>query len=148
MVAFFDLDLKQIARLGRDYPWPQPSSCPQCGRPKPWGHGFVTMFFSHFAHALLFRRYRCPACGGVIRLRPTGHLPRHQSEMATIRNTLSFRLQHGRWPPGTVTNRARHWLAALKRNAFAAFGLSGRSDPMDAFDRLLALGRVPVSRAV
>jgi hypothetical protein len=47
-----------------------------------------------------------------------------------------------------VTNRARHWIAALKRQALALWGMQGADDLMRAFDRLLAMGRVPVSRTI
>ena len=68
--------------------------------------------------------------------------------MATIRATLAARIRTGRWPRASVTNRARHWLAALKRHALAVWGIPGVDDLMVAFDGLLAMGRVPVSRAI
>jgi len=106
------------------------------------------MIFEGFATALKIRRYRCPMCGCIIRLRPRGYFTRHQSDTATIRAALSYRLATGRWPAGCVANRARHWLASLKRNALAVLGLPALADLMTAFDRLIELGRVPVSRAV
>ena len=148
MIIFLVLDLKQIALNSRDYPWPQPDCCGRCCHPKLWGHGFVPMIFEGFAQALQMRRYRCPKCGCVIRVRPEGFFSRHQSDVATIRRTLEHRIAAGRWPRGGVTNRARHWLAALKRHALAVWGLAALDDLMAAFDRLLAKGRVPVSRAV
>jgi len=39
-------------------------------------------------------------------------------------------------------------MAALKRNALALLGLPAMADLMAAFDRLISMGRVPVSRAV
>jgi len=94
------------------------------------------------------RRYRCPKCGCIIRLRPEGYFARHQSDTATIRGALSQQLATGCWPSGCVANRARHWLEALKRNALALLGLPAKADLMTAFDRLVSMGRVPVSRAV
>jgi len=148
MIAFFDLDLNQIARCGPDYPWPCPCACGRCGHPKVWGHGLVLTIIEGFAKALKIRRYRCPMCGCIIRLRPKGYFRRHQTDTVTIRRTLSHRLDKGRWPTGCIANRARHWLRALKRNALAVCGLAGLDDLMAAFDRLTDLGRVPVSRAV
>jgi hypothetical protein len=148
MIAFFDLNLKQIAKDGRNYPWPRPSDCVRCGHPKVWGHGFVRMIIEGVAKALEMRRYRCPKCVCVIRLRPTEYFPRHQTDKATIRRTLAHRLEYNRWPTGCITSRARHWLRALKRNAMAVLGMPGRLNLMAAFDLLLEMGRVPVRRAV
>jgi hypothetical protein len=148
MIAFFDLDLNEIAKSSGDYPWPCPCACGRCGHPKVWGHGLVAMIFEGFATALKIRRYRCPMCGCIIRLRPTGYFTRHQSETTTICGTLSYRLATGRWPAGCVANRARHWLASLRRNALAVFGIPALADLMAAFERLIEMGRVPVSRAI
>jgi len=148
MIATFDLDLKRIASCGLDYPWPRPSQCGRCEHHCVWGHGFVLMNFAGFSDALMIRRYRCPACGCVIRLRPCGYFRRHQSPTATIRRALACRLSTGRWPSDCVTNRGRHWLTALKRNALAILSIPWQRDLMAAFERLIALGRVPVSRAI
>jgi hypothetical protein len=148
MIAFFDLDLNQIATDTKKYLWPRPDDCGRCGHDKVWGHGFVLMIITGFAKALSMRRYRCPKCGCIIRVRPKGHFKHHQTGAAEIRLILAQRLSTGRWPPDCVTNRARHWLKALKRNVLAVFGLEMQNDPLTAFDRLIDLGRIPVSRAV
>jgi hypothetical protein len=106
------------------------------------------MIIEGFAKALEMRRYRCPMCGRLIRLRPTEYFPRHQTDKATIRRTLVHRLENNRWPLGCVASRAGHWLRALKRNAMAVLGLPGLDDLMTAFDRLVSMGRVPVRRTV
>jgi hypothetical protein len=148
MIAFFDLDLNQIAYGSGDYRWPCPDACTRCGHNKVWGHGRVPTIIEGFVAALMIRRYRCPMCGCIIRLRPTGYFQRHQSDAATIRRTLAHRLVSGCWPPGCRCSRARHWLLALKRQALAVLGVPALADLIAAFDRLIALGRVPVSRAV
>jgi hypothetical protein len=147
MILFTDVDLKRIDRRGRDYPWPRPGRC-KCGSTKLWGHGFVLMCFAGFARALEKRRYRCAVCGCVVRLRPKGYFPRVQTDCATVRHTLRHRIHTGSWPTGTATSRARHWLAALKRNALAILDVTWCKDLMAAFDRLVALGRVPVRRTI
>ncbi len=148
MIAFFDLDLNQIAQGSRNYPWPCPGACGRCGHSRLWGHGLVAMLIEGFAAPLMIRRYRCPMCGCIIRLRPKGYFKRHQSSTAAIRHSLAHRLAVGRWPPGGSGSRARHWLRALKRRALAVLGVPALCDLIAAFDRLLGLGLVPVSRAV
>jgi hypothetical protein len=145
MLLHVCLDLKKIAKLGRNYPWPRPSSC-RCGNRMVWGHGFVQAYFIGFAHALEMRRYRCPLCGCVIRLRPKGYFPRIQTDRAGIREAIVFRLRLGVWPPGSRANRCRHWLFALKRNAVLMLGITWCNRLTAAFDRLVAMGCVPVLR--
>jgi phage terminase large subunit GpA-like protein len=67
MIAFFELDLNEIDRSARDYVWPRPEACPDCGHRKVWLHDFVKMIFNGFDRPLQMRRYRCPACGCVIK---------------------------------------------------------------------------------
>jgi len=147
MLLFACLDLKHIEQCGRDYLWPRPEQC-QCGHRKVWGHGFVLMCFAGFAQPLEIRRYRCPVCGCVIRLRPKGYFPRVQTDSATVRCCLLQRIQTRCWLPPIPGNRARHWLAALKRNAAVILDFTWCKDLMAAFDRLVALGRVPVRRTI
>jgi len=147
MILPIDLDLKKISQLGKNYPWPRPSSC-RCGNPMVWGHGFVQVCFAGFSQPLDIRRYRCPVCGCVIRLRPKGYFTRIQSAAADIRCILDVRITTGFWPAGTITNRCRHWLAALKRNAVIILGIGYSRHLIAAFDRLSAMGRVPVCRTI
>jgi len=141
------LDLKQIYQSARDYCWPRPLSC-RCGSPTVWGHGFVLVCFSGFSRPLKMRRYRCPLCGCVIRLRPIGYFPRVQTAEQVVRRTLDFRIATGFWPVGTITNRCRHWLAALKKNAIVILGIAWGKDLMAAFDELIGRGRVPIRRTI
>jgi len=141
------LDLKKIAQSARDYCWPRPSSC-RCGNPTVWGHGFVTVCFSCFSHPLEIRRYRCPLCGCVIRLRPKGYFPRIQTAEATVRRLLNCRITTGYWPACAITNRCRHWLAALKKNAIVILGIAWTKSLMAAFDELCSMGRVPIRRTI
>ena len=141
------LDLKEIFLFPREYRWPRPERC-CCGSATVWGHGFVLMIFEGFSHPLEMRRYRCPVCGCVMRLRPETHFSRIQSKIEDVRHVLVHRLETGRWPPGCIRNRARHWLRALRRNTLALLGLSWRHWLVAGFDHLIGLGRVPVSRSI
>jgi hypothetical protein len=113
-----------------------------------WGHGFVLVCFAGFSHPLKIRRYRCPLCGCVIRLRPKGYFPRIQTAEATIRRMLTCRIGTGYWPADATTNRCRHWLAALRRNAIVILGIAWRKDLMAAFNALCSMGRVPIRRTL
>ena len=147
MILPINLDLKKISQLGKNYRWPRPRSC-NCGNPMVWGHGFVLVCFAGFSHPLVIRRYRCPLCRCVIRLRPKGYFARIQTAAAQIRCILGVRISTGCWPEGTKTNRCRHWLAALKRNTVVILGIGWSRHLMAAFDRLFDMGRVPVCRTI
>jgi len=140
--------LKDIYEKGRDYLWPRPEVCPCCKQTKPWGHGFVLAYFDGFTSGLLLRRYRCPQCGCVIRLKPQGYLERFQSSIQTIRSTIDDLLKNNRCPSGVCRTRQAHWLKALKRKIVAYLGDELRHDPLAAFDRLIVMGKIPVSRSI
>ena len=146
MIRFVDALLKDIFQMERDYPWERPDRCPCCGNWKVWGHGFVSAFFHGFGCAIWLRRYRCPACGCIIRLRPISHFSRFQSSRHTIRSTLLHRIKTGKWPPGSYKSRQRHWLGNLKRQMRA--WLNWETGLTEAFDLLLDQGRVPITGSI
>ena len=103
--------------------------------------------FDGYNKALPLKRYRCPCCGCVIRLRPSSHLSRFQAPTQKIKSTLSIRVRTGRWPPGASRQRSGHWLRSLKRKSFYLFGFRSGEGLMKAFDYLLLSGVNPVSRS-
>jgi hypothetical protein len=115
---------------------------------KLWGHGFVLAYFDDIAGGVYLRRYRCPGCRCVVRLRPIGYFARIQASIETIRESLWQRLHKGRWPTGSSGSRQRHWFKALIRNSVAFLGHAWGSRLLEAFDRLICMGIIPVSRAI
>ena len=146
MILSVQVKLNEIYRLGRHFHWAKPECCPRCHSGRLWGHGFVAACFDGFCRQLWLRRFRCPDCCCIIRMKPSGYFARFQATIDTIRGCLLTRLRGARWPKGPATSRQRHWLAALKRKSLAFFGIG--LDLMDAFDRLLKKQLVPVSRAI
>jgi hypothetical protein len=113
-----------------------------------WGHGYVAAYFDGFSEALFLRRYRCPDCGCVYRLRPAGYFRRFQATAACIRASISRRLLQGRWNPGLPRSRQRHWLAGLVRQVRFHLGPSWQGDLPAAFDLLAGQGVAAVSRSI
>ena len=146
MILFVDVDLKEVSLLGKKYPWRKPQMCPCCLQSHVWGHGFCGTFFEGFFNAVLLRRFRCPACGCVMKCRPRSHFTRIQTAIETVRSYLAGRIETGRWPGNP--ERGRYWLRALKRQVLAHMGLGWRNRLLEAFDRLCGLGIVPVSRSI
>ena len=148
MIIFVFAELKEILKKQRDYPWPRPDVCACCRASKVWGHGFVLAYFDGFATGIYIRRYRCPGCGCVIRLRPRGYFRRIQASIRTIRKSLYERIVKGRYLPGVSRSRQRHWLNGLVRNTTAHLGNTWTNRLMEAFERLLDMGKVPESSSV
>jgi hypothetical protein len=148
MVIFFPVILKELFHLGRQYPFPKPEKCPRCRSPRLWGHGYVEAFFDGFAQALLLRRYRCPECGCVIRLRPKGYFTRFQSSIFTIRSSIEQKIKTGRWLVGLSRTRQRHWYRSLVKRIKAYLTDTWDKGVVAGFDYFLVKGHVPVSRAI
>ena len=88
MIIFIPVVLKTILKEGKKYSWPRPERCPRCDRYKVWGHGYVLSIFDGFIHSLWLKRYRCPQCHCIIKLRPAGYFKRFQASINTIRTSI------------------------------------------------------------
>jgi hypothetical protein len=124
IVLFVKACVKKILEQGRSFLWPRPGTCPRCGSVRLWGHGFVPAYFDEVPELVWLKRYRCPACRAVIRLRPQGYWSRFQASVEAIRQSLSRKLGHGRWDPGLPRSRQRHWLKGLLRQVGLHLGSS------------------------
>ena len=141
-------NLKEIEEKGRHYQWSRPDRCLRCMGSHLWGHGFVESWFDGCMGALLLRRYRCPLCGCVIKLKPKGYFKRFQATIEIIRFHIAERLETGKWPLDCSSARCRHWLRALKRQTMAHLGIVWMRRLPQAFDRITQMGKVPVSRSI
>ena len=150
MINFVNVILKDLFAKNRNYPWKRPA-CPKCNRWKVWVHEYVPRLFDGFDEPLLLKVYRCPDCGCIIRMHPKSHFSRFQSPIDTIRSSLDHRLTHGKWPSGQShpsTARMRHWLRNLKKQTRAHLTERWKAGLIGAFQRLMELGKTPVSRAI
>jgi len=144
MIIPVSVILNDIFQQGRKFNWKKPAKCPRCHSVRVWGHGFVAAFFDGFGESLWLRRYRCPDCKCILRMKPEGYFRRFRVPIATVRTCLRDRLSNGPWLWSLSKSRQRHWLSALKRKAAAFFGMG--TDLMSAFDKLMRRGQIPVSR--
>ncbi len=148
MIIFFWIDLKELYKKGRAYPWKRPGKCPHCGSYRLWGHGFVLAYFDGFINALILKRYRCPDCGKVFRCRPVVYFPRFQASVDTIPTSISSKAINGKWLRGISGTRRRHWYMALLRHIKAFLGNTWKNGVIRGFDALLSMGIVPVTRCI
>lgn len=148
MILFCSLNLNKLYKKGRNYPWEKPVSCPHCGSCRLWGHGFVLAFFDGFIDALFLKRYRCPDCKTVFRVRPEGYFSRFQASINTIRASIESKSVHKKWLRKISRTRQYHWYRALTRHVKAYFGNIWQHSEVIAFDTLLSKGIVPVTRSI
>jgi len=148
MIVSVLVSIKEIVAKGRDFPWPRPAVCPRCDGNRVWGHGFVSAFFDGFVDGVLLRRYRCPDCHCVLRLRPSGFFKRFQASIKTIRDCIFYRLKDSRWPKAMSHTRQGHWLRSLYRKTLAYFGQRWKDRLLEGFDYLIRMDEIPVSRRI
>ena len=142
-----DVCVKKIFEQGKFFIWPRPPNCPRC-HGRIWGHGFVEAFFDGFSQALFLRRYRCPDCRLILRLRPQEYWPRFQASIFAISVSLTHRLRFHRWPPFLSRQRQGHWLRSLIRQVRWHLGVGWEGDLIQALQLLWDRGIVPVRRAI
>lgn len=148
MIIFVKFKLKEIFAKGKKYPWPRPSLCLRCESSHLWGHGHVASYFDGFHQPIYLKRYRCPVCGCVIKLKPAGYFKRFQASIDTIRSSIDSRLKNGCWLTAISRSRQNHWFKALQRKIKAYLGNQCNLQVLSAFDFLMAQGQNPVSRAI
>jgi len=105
-------------------------------------------YFDGFNDPLPLRRYRCPVCGTVIRMRPKGYLSRFQAPIETIRSSIISKQSKGRWLKTVSRTRQLHWLKALRRRMAAFFGNLCPYDLIGVFNYFLTSGMNPVTRSI
>lgn len=147
MVLPCEVDIKELIRLNRDYPWKKPPYCPRC-QGGLWWHGFVLAYFSTSDDAVFLRRLRCPGCGAVHRLRPKTHWRRFQTPIQAIRESIAHRVKTERWRPELPRSGQRQWWRRLGRLVKTILGVSFAESLLAGFDALLTLGFIPVSRTI
>lgn len=139
-----DIDVNQLAILGKKYLWQKPSACPRCGG-HLWWHGFVLAYPACLAEAVFFRRLLCPHCRSVHRLRPKSYWRRFQSSVATIEQVIAHRQNNGRWSPDLPRPRQRQWWRRLQKKSLLCLGLSFVGSLFDSFLTLIEAGAIPVN---
>ncbi len=148
MIIFFSAILNEIFLFGRDYSWPKPEHCPRCNSCRVWGHGFFTACFDGYNCPLLLKRYRCPDCKCIMRLRPEGYFKRFQAPIAAIRSSILSKVWSGKWVDDIDRNRQCHWHRALLKRIRAYLTNKWRKGIVAGFDYLLGLGQIPVCRSL
>ena len=146
MIMSIPVDFNLLLNLKKNYPWPRPDHCSNCNNPNLWGHGFVDTFFDCEKFALPLKRYRCPNCGNVIKLKPQGYFNRFHATIDTIRESISSLAITGKYITGITYQRQYRWLTALIRHATARYKLC--ANLTQVFEKMIAGGKIPVCRTI
>lgn len=148
MILSLCVSIKEIFEQGRDLPWHRPKTCPQSRGDRIWGHGFVGALFDGFVQQVLLRRWRCPDCRCVLRVRLGGYFDRFQAPIESNRTSIAYRLKTGRWPPARSRSRQGHWLKSLLLQIEAHLKTEQVSGPIEGFYSLIDKGIIPVCRSI
>jgi hypothetical protein len=146
LVLSVKIDVNDLARQGRDFPWHKPSACPHCGL-SLWWHGFVLAYFATVIEAVFLRRLYCPHCQSVHRLRPSGYWQRFRSSEQEIFEAMDHRTHKKRWRPDLPRSRQRQWWRRLGRLIRSVLGVSFVGSMLQGFSQLIRQGLIPVSSA-
>lgn len=148
MIIIIPVSIKEILKQGENFTWPRPRGCPCCQNYTVWGHGYVWAYFDEAKDGIYLRRWRCPVCKSVHRMKPAGYFPRFWASIDNIRESLEHRLTKGVFSAVFSATRQRHWLKALIRNVIGRLGLKYLEDLLKGFDLLLEMGVIPVGRCI
>jgi len=148
MIIKVKADIKNILKLGKKYKWQKPARCHHCNEPTLWGHGFVLSFFDGFDQGVYLKRYRCPYCHTVFKLKPYGYFNRFQANIKRILSSILNRVYKGRYLPGLSWSRQHFWFTALKRNIAAYLSNTWSQGVIAGFVKLVRVGKIPVTRSI
>ena len=148
MILKIKADIKQIFKLGKKFKWQKPVKCSQCNEATLWGHGFVLSFFDGFSQGLYLKRYRCPYCHTVFKLKPQGYFNKFQADKKLIFLSIVNRVYKNRYLPGLSWSRQHFWFTALKRNINAYLSNSWNKGFAAGFRELIQRGKIPVTSSI
>jgi len=148
MILKVKADIKQIFKLGKKFKWQKPAKCQQCGDPTLWGHGFVLSFFDNFGQGLYLKRYRCPYCHTVIKLKPLGYFNKFQADIKTIFSSILSRVYKNKYLAEASWSRQHFWFTALNRNINAYLSNSWNKGIAAGFRELIRMNKIPVTSSI
>jgi hypothetical protein len=148
MIIKCDVSIKEILEKGKDFSWIKPAVCPCCSDVVLWGHGFVLCYFSCINVGIYLKRYHCPGCKSIIKLKPAGFFKKFRTSVKVIKSCLKNRIKKKKIINRISRSSQDYWLRNLKKNIRAVLGEEWKHRLIKGFDKLIAEGFVPVSRSI
>jgi hypothetical protein len=123
-----------LHKFGKDFNWKKPNCCPRC-HGKLHGHGFATAYFAEYQNIFYIKRYRCPCCKLIIRMRPQGYTRRIRSSINKIYEVLKYKIINATWPYGFSRQRGGHWLRVfiLKLHIFKGYSQKNLIESLEEY---------------
>jgi len=148
MILKVKADIKQILKLGKKFKWQKPKKCEHCNGVTIWGHGFVISFFDGFEQGLYLKRYRCPYCHTIFKLKPMGYFNKFQADTRTIFLSILNRVYKDRYLTGISWSRQHFWFTALRRNIMAYLSNTWEKGIIAGFRELVRMNKIPVTSSI
>ncbi len=148
MIIECNVSIKEILEKGKAFPWIKLEECPCCADTVLWGHGFVLCYFSFISSGIYLKRYRCPNCKSVIKLKPAGFFNNFRTPVKLIKKCLKNRINKKKIINSTSRSLQDYWLRNLKKNVRAVLGEKWTDRLFEGFEELIAEGIVPVSCSI
>jgi hypothetical protein len=104
--------------------------------------------FDGFDAPLILKRYRCPDCGCIIRLRPKGYFKSFQASIDVIRSSIQSKVEKGKWIDGISRSRQQHWFKSLMKRIKAYLTDAWQQGILAGFEYFLKSAQNPVSRSI
>ena len=146
VIVYSTVNVKDIFKQGKNYPWSKPEKCPSCKSHRLWGHGYVGRYFEGFNEPLWLKRYRCPDCFAVHTCKPNGFFPGFRYSVKIIIHCILNKLNYGRWFVSTPRQNQQYWFRGL---IFQASRYANIRDPTEkTLKELLSNFLIPVSHSI
>lgn len=113
MILYFNINVKDLFRLGKAYPWVKPDRCPKCKGIRLWGHGFVQRCFRGYSKKIWLKRYRCPDCNRVHTIRPANYWSRFHYCRFIILRCLLKKIRYKKWASSISYQAQQYWFKGL-----------------------------------
>ncbi len=148
MIITVKADINEIYEKGKNYPWKKPDKCPNCHDTVIWGHGSVLCYFACILVGIYLKRYRCPGCHCVMKLKPVGYFRKFQTSIAEIHKSVTYRIKNGKYKKEIPRSRQHWWYRNLRKKVLSYLGLDWKNRLTAGFSRLILIGMIPVSSAI
>lgn len=113
MILYFRIKVKELFKLGKEYPWIKPERCPNCKGNRLWGHGFTQRCFKGYPEKIWLKRYRCPDCKKVHTIRPISYWIRFHYCKFIILRSLIKKIRQKKYLSNISYQVQQYWIKGL-----------------------------------
>jgi hypothetical protein len=108
-----NINVKEIIKLGKKYPWKRPERCPVCMDTRLWGHGYVCRYLEKCEQLVYLKRYRCPDCRSVHTCRPGEYWKGFFYSIQSIIRSLIHKIRYNSYLTDISRQVQSYWYKGL-----------------------------------